>query len=355
MIDNEWSEGGTVEDRQQWRHRNHGRICARHFGRRRGRDCRHRQQWQHRDRGYAAHGIVADGDSVAVVNTADGTIVTDDEFSDGVRIDGHTVSLDNAGTIATYGEYSHAVVASSHGDLTTTIVNTGLIAAYGEDSDAIRADGPTVHITNDVVTEDEEVVATGVIYAEEGAAIYVSETDDARVYNNGQIYGNIEIHAAEYALVENNGTISGYREYSAMVSLWVEEGNAVVVNREDGTITSLADYSHAIQAMSEEGIADVRNYGQISTGYVDEFDEVTGVYSSGAVAYGFDGAVVVNAGGIETVGEGLPAFSPSLGRHGAGGQHRRHRDFRRRGAWCPCRDVGRKYLCRLRGRTGLRL
>ena len=254
--------------------------------------------------GYDAHGIVADGDSVAVVNTIDGTIVTDDEFSDGVRIDGYTVSLDNAGTIATYGEYAHAVVASSHGDLTTTIVNTGLIAAYGEESDAIRADGPTVHITNDVVTEDEEIVATGVIYSEDGAAIYVSESDDARVYNHGEIYGNISISADEYALVENSGSISGYREYSAMVSLSVEEGNAVVVNREDGTITSLADYSHAIQAMSEEGIADVRNYGQISTGYVDEFDEVTGVYSSGAVAYGFDGAVVVNAGGIETVGEG---------------------------------------------------
>ncbi len=304
VIDDEWAEGGTVEIDNSGTIETTGEYA-------RGISVEGGEaavdivnSGSIATEGYAAHGIVADGDSVAVVNTVDGTIVTDEDESDGVRIEGYTVSLDNAGTIATYGEYAHAVVASSYGDLTTTIVNTGLIAAYGEESDAIRADGPTVRITNDVVTEDEEIVATGVIYSEEGAAIYVSEADDARVYNNGQIYGNIEIHAAEYALVENSGSIYADREYSAVVYLDVEEGNAVVVNHEDGTITSLADYSHAIQASAEEGIADVRNHGQISTGYVDEFDEVMGVYSSGAVAYGFDGAVVVNAGGIETVGEG---------------------------------------------------
>ncbi len=170
--------------------------------------------------GYDAHGIVADGDSVAVVNTIDGTIVTDDEFSDGVRIDGYTVSLDI--TRIRVWLYAHTRMSAR---ACASCVSLLASRVRGSRDLAFRVSGPRarVHITNDVVTEDEEIVATGVIYSEDGAAIYVSESDDARVYNHGEIYGNISISADEYALVENSGSISGYREYSAMVSLSVEE------------------------------------------------------------------------------------------------------------------------------------
>lgn len=181
-------------------------------------------------------GIRAFAETVDVVNTVDGVIATEGEGAYGVSIQGDTVSLENAGVIATYGEDAHAVVAHSGGIATTTITNTGLIEANGGEADAIRASGPTVRIYNNIVEEEDEIVAYGVIASENGAAIRVEESGDASLYNHSAIYGNVTIDADESGYTHNTGTISSYRKGKTALGIHVEEGNAVVVN--DGDISS---------------------------------------------------------------------------------------------------------------------
>lgn len=251
--------------------------------------------------GDGSDGIWASGHSVSVFNSGD--IVTDDEYSRGVSIEGHTVYLNNSGTIRTYGYESVAVEADSEGDDTTTIVNTGLIAAYGEDSDAIHASGPTVRITNTNVIEDDEVVQSGLIYAWEGRAISVEEAGDVYVVNDATIIGAIRIEADDYASVVNSGTISASEDGRNLVSVFVEEGDAVFVNNEDGLVTTTSDWATAVSLYAEEGFADLRNHGTITTGYIDEDDYNYGDGSIAAYAFGEEGALVLNTGTITTFGD----------------------------------------------------
>ncbi|MDO9128064.1 MAG: hypothetical protein Q7U42_14460, partial [Parvibaculum sp.] len=215
--------------------------------------------------GEGAHGIAAYGDDVDVVNTVDGIIVTEGDDAHGVVMYGDTVSLDNAGAIVTYGEDAHAVVAHSGGFATTTIVNTGFIGAYGEESDAIVASGPTVRIYNNVIKADEDdeysYDVAGVIFSEEGAAINVDESDDVRIYNAGNIYGNVDVDADKYAYLNNGGLIESDRKWKAAVSLDVEEGNAVVDN--SGTIR--ADRRNAKGVDLEGYSVTLTNSGSILT------------------------------------------------------------------------------------------
>ena len=215
--------------------------------------------------GEGAHGIAAYGDDVDVVNTVDGIIVTEGDDAHGVVMYGDTVSLDNAGAIVTYGEDAHAVVARSGGIATTTIANTGFIGAYGEESDAIVASGPTVRIYNNVIKADEDdeysYDVAGVIFSEEGAAINVDESDDVRIYNAGNIYGNVDVDADKYAYLNNGGLIESDRKWKAAVSLDVEEGNAVVDN--SGTIR--ADRRNAKGVDLEGYSVTLTNSGSILT------------------------------------------------------------------------------------------
>ncbi|ABS63130.1 outer membrane autotransporter barrel domain [Parvibaculum lavamentivorans DS-1] len=255
--------------------------------------------------GDEALGIWAHGDDVDVVNTADGSIVTYGADAHGVYIFGDTVSLSNAGTIETYGEDAHAVVAYSGGIDTTTIVNTGLIQATGEEADAIRASGPTVRITNDVIEEDEEVVDYGVIRSEDGAAIHVTEADDARLYNNGAIYGNVSIETDEYGYAVNTGSISSDRKWKAALAIDAEEGDVVVVN--DGDIEASGRKAKGVELEGYD--VTLTNTGSIETWGSDghavdlegdeEYGEVT-LNNSGLIQASGEEADAVRASG-ETV------------------------------------------------------
>lgn len=251
--------------------------------------------------GDESDGISAWGQTVSVYNSGD--IVTDDEYSNGVNIEGYTVYLNNSGSIRTHGYESDAVRADSEGDDTTTIVNTGLIAAYGEDSDAIAASGPTVRITNTHLMDDDEIVQSGTIYAWEGRAISVEEAGDVYVVNDATIIGAISIEADEYASVVNSGTISANEEGQTLVSIFVEEGDAVFVNNEDGSVTTTSDGADAVSVFAEEGFADLRNHGTITTGYIEEDVYHYGDGSIAAYAFGEEGALALNTGTITTFGD----------------------------------------------------
>lgn len=262
-----------------------------------------------RTSGEDSDGIFAYGESVSVTNA--GTVLTYGEDADGVVIYGYSVSLNNSGTIKTYGYDTDAVRAESYGYDTTTIVNTGVIASYDEYSGGIEASGPTVRITNDVVIVDEEIVATGLIYSADDKAIDIDESDAAYLYNNGSIVGNVDIDVDEYALVDNSGSIFSDRYDETTLSINVYEGNAYFINREGGTVTATEDDSDAVNVTAEEGFADLRNYGSISTGhtYTNEFDTyIYGDFATAAYAYGEDGALVLNTGTVTTVGEGSDAL-----------------------------------------------
>ena len=262
-----------------------------------------------RTSGEYSDGIYGRGDSVSVTN--DGSVVAYGEYADGVDIRGYSASVTNSGSIKTYGYDTDAVRAESYGYDTTTIVNTGVIASYGEDSGGIEASGPIVRVTNDVVIVDEEVVATGLIYSAEDRAIDIDESDAAYLYNNGSIVGNVDIDVDEYALVDNSGSIVSDRYDETTLSIYVDEGNAYFINREGGTVTATEDYSDAVYVYAENGFADLRNYGSISTGrtYTNEFDTyVYGDFATAAYAYGEDGALVLSTGSVTTVGEGSDAL-----------------------------------------------
>ncbi len=262
-----------------------------------------------RTSGEDSDGIFAYGDSVSVTNA--GTILTYGEDADGVAIYGYSVSLTNSGSIKTYGYDTDAVRAESHGYTTTTIVNTGVIASYDEYSGGIEASGPTVRITNDVVIVDDEVVATGLIYSADDRAIDIDESDAAYLYNNGSIVGNVDIGVDEYALVDNSGSIFSDRYDETTLSINVYEGDARFINHEGGTVTATEDYSDAVNVYAEDGFADLRNYGSISTGHTvtNEIDTyVYGDNATAAYAYGEEGALVLSTGSVTTVGDGSDAL-----------------------------------------------
>ncbi|MDZ4381318.1 MAG: autotransporter domain-containing protein [Parvibaculum sp.] len=262
-----------------------------------------------RTSGEDSDGILAYGESVSVTNA--GTILTYGEDADGVNIEGYSVSLNNSGTIKTYGYDVDAVRAESFGYDTTTIVNTGVIASYGEYSGAIEASGPTVRITNDVVIVDDEVVATGLIYSADDKAIDIDEAYAAYLYNNGSIVGNVDIDIDEYALLDNSGSIFSDRYDETTLSINVYEGDAHFINREGGTVTATEDYSDAVNVYAEDGFADLRNYGSISTGHTvtNEIDTyVYGDNATAAYAYGEEGALVLSTGSVTTVGDGSDAL-----------------------------------------------
>ncbi|MBX3495440.1 MAG: autotransporter domain-containing protein [Parvibaculum sp.] len=244
-------------------------------------------------------GINASGETVTVVNA--GTIFTDGGDAIGVSLHGETVSLDNSGTIKTYGEDAHAVVASSYSDLTTTIYNTGLIAAYGDESDAIVASGPTVRITNALSHDEEgELVSTGTIISADGAAIRIDEADFAYVYNDGLIYGNVQIEAEEYARVENTGGVYSDRRWKAAIGVDVDEGDAYVLNDTTGIIVTTARNASGIEVWAED-FAEIVNKGSITTGGDEGWS--SGRKSHGIDAYGENGVLVVNTGDITTHGK----------------------------------------------------
>lgn len=254
--------------------------------------------------GEGANGIAAYGDEVYVVNTVDGTIVTEGDEAYGVAMYGDTVSLDNAGIISTYGEDAHAVVARSGGIATTTITNTGLISAYGEEANAIVASGPTVRIYNNFIEAEEgdeySYDVTGVIDSEDGAAIRVDESGDARVYNAGKIYSNVSIDADEYAYVVNTGTVSSDRKWKAAIGIDIAEGTAVVDN--EGTITTTNKAAPGIEIDVELGDAYVTNSGSITTDSLDESYSEGGWSSHGIDVFAEDNAIVLNTGDVTTYG-----------------------------------------------------
>ena len=261
--------------------------------------------------GDEADGISAWGNTVGIGNS--GEIVTYGEFSDGVSIEGDTVYLNNSGSIRVYGYGSNAVEADSEGDDTTTIVNTGTIAAYNEDSNAIEASGPTVRITNDVLIEDDEIVASGLIYAEEGRAIEVDEADYVYVYNNASVVGAVEVNADEYALLDNSGSIVSNEEDETLVTISADDEAAVFVNREGGTVSTSGDDAGPVYVHSEGGFADLRNYGSISTGHVEEGFHTYGHNSFAAYAFAGEGALAVNTGLISTLGDDAAALRATTG------------------------------------------
>lgn len=246
-------------------------------------------------------------DEVDVTNA--GRVATYGSEAHGVSISGYSVSLNNSGSIVTYGYGSTAVEADSGGVDTTTIVNTGFIGAYGENSDAIEASGPTVRITNDVVVEDEEVVGYGVIYAEDGFAIDVDETSEAHVYNYGRIYGAIELSTDEYAYVRNDGQISSEQSGTPVIEAFAEEGDAVIVIGEEGSVRTREAGSTAVHAGGDAGI--VRNYGSVITGYSEE-GHYYGDNSAGIRARGEDeGSLALSTGSVTTHGDYAEALSAS--------------------------------------------
>lgn len=259
--------------------------------------------------GEDSDGIYGRGDEVDVTNA--GSVITYGDGSNGVSIEGYSVYLNNSGSIRTYGYESVAVEADSEGDATTTIVNTGLIAAYGEDSNAIEASGPTVKITNNVVIEDEEVVATGVIYAEEGYAIDVDEADDARVYNYATIDGSVEISADDYAYLRNDGGISSEEGGTPVIEAFAEEGDAIVIIGEDGSVRSRDEDATGVHAGGDTAI--VKNYGSVTTGYFEsEYDHYYGNNSAGIRARGEDeGSLALSTGSVSTHGDYAEAISAS--------------------------------------------
>lgn len=249
--------------------------------------------------GDEAHGISAEGYSVSVVNDADGVIETYGDDSHGVDLWGHSVSLDNAGNIVTWGEDSHAVVAHSNGDLTTTISNSGFIGAYGDEADAIRASGPTVRIHNNFVEGDEgEDDVTGIIFSEDGAAIRIDESDDARIYNAGNIYGNITVDAEKYGYLLNDGLIESDRKWKAAVSIDVDEGDAIVEN--NGTIR--ADRRNAKGVELEGDSVSLTNTGTIETS--GENGHAVDLEAEGE----FGEVTLTNSGLIEASGESADAI-----------------------------------------------
>lgn len=249
--------------------------------------------------GSESHGISASAPEGSVEVSNSGAIDTSGEESYGVSLWGYSVSLDNSGSIVTTGESSHAVVAHSGGDDTTTILNTGFIGAYGEESDAIVASGPTVRIHNNFIEGEEgEEDATGIIYAEDGAAIRVEEADDARIYNAGNIYGNVTVEADEYGYLSNDGSIYSDRRWKAAVSIEVDEGNGVVEN--DGTIRVTGRDAEAVKL---EGYSvSLTNSGDIMAsgkrGHAVDL-EAEGVYGQ---------ATLTNSGLIEASGENADAI-----------------------------------------------
>ena len=259
--------------------------------------------------GEESDGIYGRSEEVDVTNA--GSVITYGDGSNGVSIEGYSVYLNNSGSIRTYGYESAAVEADSEGDDTTTIVNTGLIAVYGEYSDAIEASGPTVRITNDAVMDGEDVVAYGVIYAEEGNAIEVDETDDARVYNRAHavISGSVEISADEYAYVRNDGSISSEESGDPVVEAFAEEGDAVIIIGEGGSVSSWDEEATAVHAGGDTAI--VKNYGSVSTGYSEEGDYY-GDGSAGIRARGEDeGSLALSTGSVTTRGDYAEALSAS--------------------------------------------
>ncbi len=259
--------------------------------------------------GEESDGIYGRSEEVDVTNA--GSVITYGAGSNGVSIEGYSVYLNNSGSIRTYGYESAAVEADSEGDDTTTIVNTGLIAVYGEYSDAIEASGPTVKITNDTVMDGEEVVAYGVIYAEEGYAIEVDETDDARVYNRAHavISGSVEISADEYAYVRNDGSISSEESGDPVVEAFAEEGDAVIIIGEGGSVSSWDEDTTAVHAGGDTAI--VKNYGSVSTGYSEE-GHYYGDGSAGIRARGEDeGSLALSTGSVTTRGDYAEALSAS--------------------------------------------
>lgn len=260
-----------------------------------------------RTSGEGSNGIYGRGEDVDVTNA--GSIVTYGEEADGVNISGDTVYLNNSGSIKTYGYGSNAVTAHSESYDTTTIVNTGFIGAYNEDSNAIDASGPTVKITNNVVTEDEEVVSYGVIYAEEGYAIHVDETNDARVYNYAVIDGAVELSTDEYAYVRNDGRISSEEGGTPVIEAFAEEGDAVIIIGEDGSVRSWDEDTTGVHAGGDKAI--VKNYGSVTTGYSEEGDYY-GDGSAGIRARGEEeGSLALSTGSVTTHGDYAEALSAS--------------------------------------------
>ncbi|MBX3505816.1 MAG: autotransporter domain-containing protein [Parvibaculum sp.] len=249
--------------------------------------------------GSESHGISASAPEGSVEVSNSGTIDTSGEESYGVSLWGYSVSLDNSGSIVTTGESSHAVVAHSGGDDTTTIVNTGFIGAYGEESDAIVASGPTVRIHNNFVEGEEgEDDVTGIILSEDGAAIRIEESGDARIYNGGNIYGNVAVEADEYGYLLNDGLIESDRRWRAAVSIDVDEGNAVVEN--NGTIRATGRDAEAVKL---EGYSvSLTNSGDITAsgkrGHAVDL-EAEGTYGH---------ATLTNSGLIEASGENADAI-----------------------------------------------
>lgn len=253
--------------------------------------------------GEESHGITATAGegSVSVANS--GTIETTGEDSHGVSLWGYSVSLDNSGAIVTWGEDAHAVVAHSGGIATTTIGNSGLIGAYGEVADAIVASGPTVRIHNNFIEgeegEDDEI---GVILSEDGAAIRIEESGDARIYNAGYIVGNVKVEADEYGYLSNDGSIYSDRRWKAAVSIDVDEGNAVVVN--DGTIRATGRNAEAVKlegySVSLANTGDITASGRrghaVDLEAEGEFGEVT-VTNSGLIEASGENADAIRAEG----------------------------------------------------------
>ncbi|MAM93025.1 autotransporter domain-containing protein [Parvibaculum sp.] len=258
--------------------------------------------------GEGANGVDVWAEGYADVTNA-GSIVTYGEYAVGVATGGYSVTVNNSGSIRTYGDEANAVSAHSGGFFTTTIVNTGFIGAYGEDSDAINASGPTVRITNNVVVEDDEVVATGLIHAEDGFAIHVEETDDARVYNYATIDGAVELSTDEYAYVRNDGLISSEDSGTPVIEAYAAEGDAVVIIGGDGVVRTRAEYSTGVYAGGDSAI--VKNYGSVTTGYSEE-GNFYGDYSAGIRARGEEeGALALSTGSVTTFGDYAEALSAS--------------------------------------------
>ena len=241
--------------------------------------------------GESAFGVSVSADDYGSVRNA-GTIVTTGDDATGVYLDGDTVYLNNTGSIKTYGEDAEAVDARSGSRPTTTIINSGTIYAYGESSGGVEASGPTVVVKN---------LETGFIGSESDVAVDVDDTDDGRVYNYGEIVGSVDVYAADYAYLLNDGDIDANGESGTLVEVRSANGNAIVVNGETGRVQTAESYSVAISAYAPEGYAAVRNHGEVITGYVNEVANY-GDYSTAISVFAEDGALALNTGDIDTYG-----------------------------------------------------
>ncbi|PKQ01607.1 MAG: hypothetical protein CVT73_22555, partial [Alphaproteobacteria bacterium HGW-Alphaproteobacteria-12] len=241
--------------------------------------------------GESSFGISVSADDYGSVSNA-GTIVTTGDDATGVYLDGDTVYLNNTGSIKTYGEDAEAVDARSGSPATTTIINSGTIYAYGESSGGVEASGPTVVVKN---------LETGFIGSESDVAVDVDDTDDGRVYNYGEILGYVDVDAANYAYLLNDGDIDANGESGALVEVQSEYGDAIVVNGETGHVQTDESYSVAISAYAPEGYAAVRNYGEVITGYVESGTNY-GDFSTAISVFAEDGALALNTGTIDTYG-----------------------------------------------------